>query len=297
MSALEFVELAPGVSYVKAPTAIGVVRNGKRAALVDTGLDDNLVRKVVNHLSAEGVQVEAIVNTHSHADHFGGNAWTLGRAKAEVWAPAVEHHFIEHPALEPHTLWGALPFTGLSTKWLQAAPSPVHHVVDAHEVEILGLPWKFHSLAGHSPNQAAVEVAGAVFLSDSLLPPAILEKYGIVFAVDPGPQRESAKRVLSLGSRVFQTYHGGIVEDLPALVDANVRAIDRVRELVLAALAHGPRTAEEVFHALAREMSWSLSVEQHALNFATVRAYLSRLERDGRVAPAIDGPRLAWSAR
>lgn len=54
-----FEQVNETVRYAKAPTAIGVVTHGKDALLVDTGLDENLVRKVVNALDREGVAVRA----------------------------------------------------------------------------------------------------------------------------------------------------------------------------------------------------------------------------------------------
>lgn len=64
-----FEQVNPTVRYARAPTAIGVVTHGDKALLVDTGLDENLVRKVVNALANEGISVAAVVNTHAHADH------------------------------------------------------------------------------------------------------------------------------------------------------------------------------------------------------------------------------------
>jgi glyoxylase-like metal-dependent hydrolase (beta-lactamase superfamily II) len=301
---LELVTLTEEASYVNAPTGIGVVRNGKRAALVDSGLDENLARKLLNHLKEEGVTVEAVVNSHGHADHCGGNAFTVKRAAgAEVWAPDVEADFIRHPTLEPLTLFGAKPPAALAAKWLQAAPSPVHHVVDVPrhsrpaEREIIGLKWRFHPVPGHSPNQVAVETAGAVFLADALLPARTLEKHGVPFAVDPAAQRESARTIPRIGSRVYQTYHGGAVADLKGLVAANVRAVDAMRERVIAALDAGPVSSEDVFQRVAADAKWDLSVQQFALNFATVNAHLAVLEREGRVGLRVEDERLEWVAQ
>ncbi len=66
-----FEQVTPSVRLAKNGTGIGVVTQGDRALLVDSGLDENLVRKVVNALANEGVSVAGIVNTHAHADHIG----------------------------------------------------------------------------------------------------------------------------------------------------------------------------------------------------------------------------------
>lgn len=293
MASLDLVPVTDHVSFVDAPTAIGIVRNGERAALVDTGLDENLVRKVLNHLADEGVEVEAIVNTHSHADHIGGNAFAIERASCTVHAPAGEHAFVEQPELEPWTLWGAPAPNALRGKFLQAQPSPVDQPLAEGSREIVGLEWSFHSLPGHSADQLAVGIDDVLFLGDALLPSRILDKYGMPFATDPLAQRESALRVPKLGYGNVQLYHGGLADSAKELAEANARAIDEARERTLDAV-DGKRTAEEIFSEVATGYGWKLSVEQHTLNFATVRAHLAALERDGEIRPEVDATRLLW---
>ena len=294
MAGLEFVPVTDRVSYVKAATGIGVAVNGKRALLIDTGLDENLVRKVLNHLRDRGVTVEAIVNTHSHADHIGGNAFTVARTGAEVHAPALEAAFIETPALEPLSLYGASAPKALQTKFLQAPPSRVTHpVTEAGEREIAGMTVRFDPIPGHSLHQLAVAVDGVCFLGDALLPEAIVEKYGVVFAVDPALQRESALRIAGLGHAHHVTYHGGLVEDLKGMVEANVRAIDDTNARLLAAL-DSPAGAEDLFQRLALELGWSMGPEQYHLNFATIKAYLAALEREGCLQCRVERARLLW---
>ena len=49
------------------------------AILIDTGLNDTPVRKVLRALATHEREVRAIVTTHGHADHFGGNAFAVKR--------------------------------------------------------------------------------------------------------------------------------------------------------------------------------------------------------------------------
>ena len=57
-------------------TNIGLVRTGEgQAVLIDSGGDDSSGRRIRKALEAEGLTLQAIYNTHSHADHIGGNAF------------------------------------------------------------------------------------------------------------------------------------------------------------------------------------------------------------------------------
>ncbi len=62
---------------------IWVLRCGSNAAVVDPGE----ARPVLDYLSAERLQLTAILNTHHHADHVGGNAELLRHFKVTVYGP------------------------------------------------------------------------------------------------------------------------------------------------------------------------------------------------------------------
>lgn len=294
-----FEQVSPTVRIAKAGTGIGVVTHGDRAMLIDSGLDENLARKVVNALAAEGVSVAAIVNTHSHADHIGGNAWVAKRTGCVVAAPHYEHFFIERPDLEPYTLFGATAPKALQGKFLQAPPSKVDHVLEAEgERDVAGFRLRCHALGGHSVNQMGIEVDGALFVGDALLPEATLAKYGLVFAVDPAAARASTTRLLAMRDRVVVSYHGGVVPDLDGAVRANVASMEGAESAALGLLAKGPASTDDVLaHLLDRFRPAQLTVELHALQAATVRGYLAALERAGRAEAYLDGARLLWRLR
>src|SRR5581483_12154978 len=62
---------------------IWTLRDGERAAVVDPGD----ARPVIEYLDREGLSLVAIVNTHHHADHVGGNAELLKRWRVPVFGP------------------------------------------------------------------------------------------------------------------------------------------------------------------------------------------------------------------
>lgn len=294
-----FEQVNASVRIAKAGTGIGVVTHGDKAILVDTGLDENLVRKVVNALANEGVGIAAVVNTHAHADHIGGNAWVAKRTGCAIAAPHYEHYFVEHPDLEPYSLFGAAAPNALRGKFLQAQPSAVTHVLGgAGEHDVAGFRLRAHALPGHSVGQMGIEIDGVVFVGDAILPEATLSKYGLVFAVDPAAARASTEGILALRDRTIVSYHGGVLHDLDAAVKANADAMRAAEAAILALLARGPATAEDALvHLLDAFPPAQLTVELHALQAATVRGYLASLERAGRAEAYLDRGRLLWRLR
>ena len=70
----ELIQVAPHSYYLQSPAKIGLyVPDSRRTVLIDSGNDKDAGRKVRQVLDRQGWALEAIVNTHSNADHIGGN--------------------------------------------------------------------------------------------------------------------------------------------------------------------------------------------------------------------------------
>lgn len=65
---------------------IWTIRDAGFAAVVDPGD----AQPVLDYLAREKLQLVAILNTHHHADHVGGNAALLARTKVPVYGPKDE---------------------------------------------------------------------------------------------------------------------------------------------------------------------------------------------------------------
>src|SRR4029078_211401 len=65
---------------------IWLLREGKAAAVVDAGD----AAPVIDYLEREGLELTAIICTHHHGDHVGGNRALLDRWQVPVYGPARE---------------------------------------------------------------------------------------------------------------------------------------------------------------------------------------------------------------
>ena len=160
--------------------------------------------------------------------------------------------------------------------------------------DVEGFAVTFHALPGHSVNQMGVEVDGVLFVGDAVLPAATIEKYGLVFAVDPFVARASTQRVAEFSGPVV-SYHGGWLDDVPGAVRANVEAVGRAEERLLARLSRASASTDELVIELLDAFGGGTSVELYALHAATVRGYLAALERAGRVRVGLHEKRLQWT--
>ncbi|NLG09464.1 MAG: MBL fold metallo-hydrolase [Deinococcales bacterium] len=268
---------------------------GGAALLVDSGQDKDHGRRVRKALDELGLTPQVVLSTHSHADHFGGNAYLLRRyPEAQVWAPEVEAEVIRAPLLEPIYLFhGAKPLPELTSKWLQAEASPVHRVVAAGEQTLGEVRLELIDVRGHAHRQLAVLVDGVLLATDALFGAATLARYPLPFAQDVGGQLAAFERVATVEATVTLPGHGAPTEDLAGLAAANREAVERAAAAVEAA-ADGVGAEEVLARATAALGIEMADLPRYHLNLTTVMAYLGWLREQGRVAAELSGGRLAW---
>ena len=76
----ELIQVTERSCYIQCPAKIGLVRlEGDRVCLIDSGNDKDAGRKVRKLLDEHEWTLKAIYNTHSNADHIGGNKYLQGQ--------------------------------------------------------------------------------------------------------------------------------------------------------------------------------------------------------------------------
>jgi len=292
---MELVTVTDYVAYIPGAVNIGVLRNGERCALIDTGLDKDSGRGIRKVLEAEGLRLEAIVNTHSHADHFGGNDYLARNLKAEVYAPSIESGIISNPILEPIYLFhGATPIRNLRNKFVLAKPSPVDHVIEPGRLEVIGLEIEIISLPGHCFNQVGVLVDNVLFCADTVFSERVIDKYRIPVVQDVGSHLETLDRLNGMDHDLFVPAHTKPVEDIKGLVAKNVATtqgiIDDIKQLL-----DEPKTTERVMSELCTGYGLDLSVvQQYYLIHMTIMAYLGYLYDEKQIDIEMEGNLLRW---
>ena len=123
---MELVKIGEKTYYIKNNTNIGIYKiDEENVYLIDTGNDKEAGKKILKIINEQGWQVKGIINTHSNADHIGGNKVIQDRTNCDILAYNIEKSFTENPILEPSFLYGGYPFKGIQNKFLMAKSSNV----------------------------------------------------------------------------------------------------------------------------------------------------------------------------
>lgn len=290
----ELISITETSCYIQSPAKIGLVRlDDERVCLIDSGNDKDAGRKVRQLLDARGWKLTAIYNTHSNADHIGGNRYLQGQTGCKVYAPGIEAAFTRYPVLEPSFLYGGYPCRDLRHKFLMAQESGAEELtreVLPEGFELLPLPGHFFDMVGfRTPDDV-------VYLADCLSSRETLDKYQIGFIYDVAAYLDTLERVKSLRARMFVPAHAPASEEIARLAQDN---IDKVWEIAgrILSLCGEPRSFEEVLRRLFADYQLTMDFQQYVLVGSTVRSYLSWLKDRGELDAVFDDNRLLWQKK
>ncbi len=287
----ELIPVAPHTYYIQSPAKIGVVETSDgHVVLIDSGNDKEAGRKVRQHLDRQGWTLDAIYNTHSNADHIGGNAYLAKQTGCALYAPGIEAAFTQHPILEPALLYGGYPMKALRHKFLLAQESDAQLLTPEHlpaGFELIPLPGHFFDMVGlRTPDDV-------VFLADCLSSQATLDKYQISYVYDAAAYLDTLERVKEMQAALFVPAHAEATDNIAPLAQYNIDKVNEIAGHILDFCA-APHTFEEVLQHLFTSYDLAITFEQYALVGSTVRNYLSWLLDSEKLSANFADNRLLW---
>jgi glyoxylase-like metal-dependent hydrolase (beta-lactamase superfamily II) len=274
---------------------VGLWEGGDGAVLIDSGGDKEAGRQIRQVLEQRGWPLRLIVNTHSNADHVGGNAYLQKQTGCRIAATRLEAAFIADPVLEPSFLWGSAPFRELRGKFLQAAPSTVDLVlpdsgtIPGTDLEAVPLPGHFLQMIG------VLTLDGVLFAGDALFGEEILAKHPVFFLYDVAAHLATLEKLEGLQAQWVVPGHGQPVREAGPLVAANRAALQRTAEVVSSSCSR-PAGFEEILAEVCRAFAIELNPSQYVLVGGTLRAYLAWLCDQGTLRPSFENGRMLWRA-
>ena len=277
MASLELECIQGRTHVLRGPANVGVFDMGDgQAILIDAGNDEDAGRKILQACKASRLTVSRIANTHSNADHCGGNAFIQARTACGISATRAEAAFIETPLLEPSYLWGGFPLAPLRNKFLMAKPSRVTEILEppcpvaGTEIEAIPLPGHFMAMVGFmTPDRV-------FFAADTVASAEILAKYHVFYLYDIAAHLETLDALARIQAEWIVPSHAAPTRDIIPLVEVNRTKIFEIATFLLEWCVV-PSTPDDLLARLSGHYAIELNHAQYVLVGSTLRSYLAWL--------------------
>lgn len=283
------------VGYFRGPATVGVLKGKTGWILIDSGVEADVPKKIIKALKAmdylDEVKISAVINTHAHADHCGGNKWVKANHQALIYASLGEKAYIENPYLEPHYLFSAESPKLLKNKFFQAEASVVDVAIDfktsvikesgvttsvgsSTAVQIDGIDLTLVNIKGHSPDMMGILTSsGYFYCGDLLFTSAILEKHPLLFLHDYEQFCLAVNWVMTQKFSGVILTHGGYLEDHLPIARETLNRLETNLSVILDTIKM-PVNEWEVHHALSQALKIDEDFGGWHLNHGVIRSYL-----------------------
>lgn len=293
-------QLVGNVYCLPGASNVGLVMGEARQAfLIDTGVGQRSGRQILRILEEQGLALAAILNTHGHGDHVGGNAYLVANTGARIYAPVHDSVVLQNP------LWGTMcmfsgadPLDELRAPRFAAEPCRADFVVAEEPLQVAGVSVEPVPLPGHTASHTGYIVNDVFFTGDILAGEEELEKTVISYAYSVGRRLESLDKLKGYECARYVLGHGTVHDDIHELIERNVAQVQNVLECIKAYLTKGDAETSRIFEVVCSHCGLQVrNVREYYLLYPTLHAFLSHLSNSGQITPAVKDNRLVWSAK
>ena len=290
---MELTKLGEKTYCIQNPTNIGIYKlDDEKVCLIDTGNDKESGRKILKIINEQNWQVECIINTHSNADHVGGNKFIQNRTNCKILSSKMETAIINNPEVEPAFLYGAMPLNELNNKFLLAKESNCQ-VIDSNLPEGL----ECFTLKGHFFDMIGIKTSDNVyFLGDSIFSEETINKYHVFFIYDVEKYLQTLDFLETLNGTFYIPSHVKPLTDLKELIKLNKNKINEICNTILNA-CQNPITTEEIIKKIFDTYNLQININQYALLGSTIKSYLTYLNNQNKIEFFFKDNLLYWTIK
>lgn len=198
------------------------------AVILDSGIDDGDIKKVINTLRDRNLAIKGILLTHSHSDHSGG-AFYAEKKGIMAYAHKTEAALIENGLALGVMLSGFRDPEFASSKYVTPHSCRVMSLDEFQQIP--DLPIETVNLHGHTLGHVGYECGGFLYAGDSLFAEEVLEKHPIPYFLDYNGFKEGLNK-LEKYTGVIAVSHGGMLENQRKTIAYNREVLSDIEDFI-----------------------------------------------------------------
>ena len=229
--------------------------NDEEIIMLDTGWKKGERDGIEEVLESNNFKVKAILNSHSHIDHIGNNAYLKNKYNSIIAMSAYEANICSSEV-------NLKVYYGCQT--LKEVKKHYGHMVcktdisideNQDEVSLCGVNFRIIHTPGHSPAHiCSITPDDVAYMGDALISYEVIEGAKIPYAYILSEDMKSKSNIRDLNCSKYVVAHKGMYDDITKLIDDNIDFYES-RAMKIYEVIDGAMTNEDIMKAVIKRFN------------------------------------------
>jgi len=247
--------------------------NDNDIVLLDSGHQDPDWETIKSELLDQGLNIKAVISSHTHVDHAGNNKRLQSEYGTEIISSYIEDAFASS-STSAATLYRIVSPYDMDKYFpnMVCKADRVFLPTDK-SIQVQGCDFKLYYLPGHTAGHTAIETPdGVLYLGDSIVSDDVVENTKMLTIMNWIDDAASKKQLYSMNHSHYVFAHKGVSTDIRGTIENNEKKKESIASFVVQNLL-----TKEAWNISEIEQKMWNAFELHTSNYIRQAVYRRNL--------------------